>query len=94
MEVTVRYFTVLRKITQKRQENLEMKPNSTVEDMLTVLTGKYGESFERYVSSGKRRKGLQLVFLLNGQDVRNLDGLKTRLNNGDTVAVMPPIAGG
>jgi molybdopterin synthase sulfur carrier subunit len=94
MEVTVRYFTVLRKITRKRHENLEMKPNSTVEDMLMILTRKYGESFERYVSSGRGKKGLQLVFLLNGRDVRNLDGLKTRLNNGDTVAVMPPIAGG
>jgi MoaD family protein len=94
MEVTVRYFTVLRRITQKKQENLEMKLNSTVEDMLMILTRKYGESFERYVSSGRGKKGLQLVFLLNGQDVRNLDGLKTRLNNGDTVAVMPPIAGG
>ena len=94
MEITVRYFTVLRKITQKRQENLEMKPNSTIEDMLAILTQKYGESFERYVSSGKGKKGLQLVFLLNGQDVRNFDGLKTKLHSGDLVAVIPPIAGG
>ena len=94
MEITVRYFTVLRKVTQKRQESLELKSGSTLEEMLTVLTEKYGKNFEKYASSGKEKKGLQLVFLLNGQDVRSSNGLKTKLHNGDTVAVMPPIAGG
>jgi len=94
MEITVRYFTVLRRITEKRQESLKMKGDSTLEDMLVILTEKYGKNFERYVSSGIGKKGLRLVFLLNGKDVTQFEGLKTRLHEGDTLALMPPIAGG
>ncbi len=94
MEITVRYFTVLRKLTEKKQEKLNIKEDSTLEDLLALLTKRYGESFERYVSSGRARKGLQIVFLLNGQDIAQSDGLKTTLHNGDTITLMPPIAGG
>lgn len=94
MEIIVRYFTVLREVTKKRQESFKIKEDSTIEDMLAVLTEKYGENFERYVSSGKGKKGLQLVFLLNGEDIAQFKGTKTRLHDGDTVAVVPPIAGG
>lgn len=94
MEITVRYFTVLRKTTGKRQEHLKIRENSTLEDMLSMLTEKYGRNFERYISSGIAKRGLQLVFLLNGQDIAQFNGLKTMLHDGDTVALMPPIAGG
>jgi MoaD family protein len=94
MEITVRYFTVLREVTKKRQEIIEIKPDSTLEDMLSLLTKKYGANFERYVSSGREKKGLQLILLLNEQDTSQLNGFKTQLHNGDTVAVMPPVAGG
>ena len=94
MEITVRYFTILRKLTEKKQEKLNIKVGSTLEDMLALLIKRYGESFERYVSSGKAKKGVQMVFLLNGKDIAQFDGLKTTLHNGDTITLMPPIAGG
>ena len=94
MEITVRYFTILRRITMKRQENLKMKEHSTLEDMLAVITEKYGRKFERYAASGISKEGLRIVFLLNGKEVTQFKGLKTRLHEGDTVVLMPPIAGG
>lgn len=94
MEITVRYFTVLGKLTEKRQEKIKIKEGATLEDMLALLVQRYGENFERYVSSGRTRKGLQLVLLLNGQDIAQLSGLETTLHDGDTVALIPPIAGG
>ena len=94
MEITVSYFTVLRSITEKRQEKINIEEDSTFEDILTILVKRYGKNFERYVSSGEEKKGLPLVFLLNGQDIWQFNGLKTRLHDGDNVALMPPIAGG
>jgi len=94
MEITVRYFTVLREVTKKRQETIEMKQNSTLEDMLSLLIKKYGANFERYVLSGRETKGLQLILLLNEQDTSQLSGFKTQLHNRDIVAVIPPVAGG
>jgi MoaD family protein len=94
MEITVSYFTVLRSITEKRQEKIKIEEDSTFEDILAILVKRYGKNFERYVSSGEEKKGLPLVFLLNGQDIWQFNGLKTRLHDGDNVALMPPIAGG
>ena len=94
MEITVHYFTVLRELTEKRQEKIKIKTNSTLQDVLTVLAETYGEHFKRYVSPSKRKKGLQLVLLLNNRDIAQLDGLKTTLHDGDTVSLILPIAGG
>jgi molybdopterin converting factor small subunit len=71
-----------------------MKLNSTLGDMLIALVNKYGDDFARYLSSSNAKKGLQPVFLINGQDARWRQGFKTTLHNGDTVALIPPIAGG
>jgi MoaD family protein len=94
MEITVHYFTVLRELTEKRQEKIKMRKGSTVEDMLALLAGSYGERFKRYVSPPREKKGLQLVLLLNNQDITQLNRLKTTLHDGDTVSLILPIAGG
>lgn len=35
-----------------------------------------------------------ITILLNGREVRYLDGLNTKLKHGNVVAFVPPIAGG
>jgi MoaD family protein len=94
MQIDLRYFTVLSRITKKRQERITIKENSTIKDVLAILIVKYGENFRRYVSSGRHRSGLRLIYLLNGQDTAQFNGLKTKLRDGDTLVLMPPIAGG
>lgn len=94
MEITVHYFTVLRKLTEKRQEKIKLKEDSTIENVLVLLIEKYGESFRQYVSPPKKKERLQLVLLVNNKDITQLNGLKTLLHNGDVVSLILPIAGG
>jgi MoaD family protein len=94
MNVIVRYFTILREITGKREEEIKAKEDSTIEDILNFLDGKYGKKFERYVLSGREHKGLKLLFLVNGQNIEKLDGLKTKLQSGSVLTIIPPVAGG
>lgn len=94
MKVIVRYFTVLREVTGKREEEIDAKKGSTIEDILNFLNGKYGKEFEKYVLSGRRHKGLKLLFLMNGQNIEQLEGLKTKLYDGSILTIMPPVAGG
>jgi MoaD family protein len=94
MEITVHYFTILRELTEKRQEKIKMKEGSTIKDTLAVLVEKYGERFKQYVSPPKGKKGLQLVLLLNNQDITYLDGLRAILHDEDTISLILPIAGG
>jgi MoaD family protein len=94
MEITVHYLTVLRNVTDKKEEKIQLKEGSTLQDMLGVLVKKYGDEFKRFAYSGRKKKGLQLVFLLDNEDAAQFFGLRTKLHDGVTVTLMPPIAGG
>jgi MoaD family protein len=94
VKIIVRYFTILREITGKRKEEIDAKEDLTVEDILNCLIGKYGKEFEKYVLSGRRHRGLKLLFLVNGQNIEKMDGLKTKLQSGSILTIIPPVAGG
>ena len=94
MEINIRYFHPLRKITGSAEDKLNVDKDTTVEDLIIILSKKYGEEFEKFVRSGVKQKGLPVIFLLNGQNVLNLDGLRTKLCDGCILTIMPPVAGG
>jgi len=94
MDITVRYFTTLREVTGKREEKIGLVEGSSLGDALRFIAKKYGESFERYLSSGTERRGLKLLYLINGQNAADLGGLKMRLRDGNTLTIIPPVAGG
>jgi MoaD family protein len=95
MEITVRYFTVLRSVTGTREEKIDAKEGSTVEDVLEILITKYGKEFERFIFSGRgEHRGLKLVFFVDGRNIEGSEVFKTKLTSGNVLAIMPPIAGG
>ena len=94
MKVTVRYFTLLRNLTGKREEQLTAEEDTTIEDILGILIKKYGKEFEDYVLSGRERRGLRVLFFLDGRNIEGLDGLKTKPGTGSVLSLMPPVAGG
>jgi len=93
----VRFFTSLREITCKREETLQF-PNDetvTVENVLKKLARQYGRSFVEYVYESKTHEVKSfLQFLVNGRSATTLEGLKTRLADGDILAIIPPVGGG
>jgi len=94
MKLTVRYFTILRSITGKREERIDADEGSTIEDILRTLVKKYGKDFEKLVYSGREQRGLKILFFVDGRNIEEMESLKTRLNGGSVVALMPPVAGG
>ena len=67
----------------------------TVEMALETLVQRYGKRFVDYVYDGKTGKvrGF-LQFLINGKSATTLNGLKTELEDGDVLAILPPVGGG
>ena len=94
MKITVRFFTVLRELTGKKEEKLEFSSSVTINELLDYLSKKYGRQFTEYIynASGKPRGYLQ--FLVNGKSITTLQDFKTRLKEGDKVAIIPPVGGG
>ena len=94
MRVTVKFFTILREITHKREEEMELSSSITVGELLRLLSKKYGNQFMDYVYDERGRVQSHLQFLVNGRSTTTLQGFKTKLGDGDHVAIVPPVGGG
>lgn len=91
--MVIKYFATLRDITKKTDEQWNA-PVDTLDELLGHLCQKYGKSFEKWVSSENGGYGSLSIFLVNGQDCRSINGLKTKVKDSDTISIFPPIAGG
>lgn len=93
----MRFFAALRELVGKKVESLEFRNGEevTVERVLKSLVELYGKDFVEYVFDGETGdiQGY-LTLLVNGRSVTALDGLRTRLTDGDVLAILPPVGGG
>ncbi len=91
MAITVRIPTALRRVTQGQGEvQVEAK---TIAELIEKLEEEFPGIKERLVDeTGEIRKFVN--FFVNDEDIRFLKGKDTELKDGDTVAIIPAIAGG
>ena len=90
MAVTVRIPTALRTLTQGRSELTGEA--ATVGSLLDALDAHHPGLKERVLDGRGVRRFINVY--VNDEDVRFLDGLGTALKDGDTVTIVPAIAGG
>jgi MoaD family protein len=66
-----------------------------VDVVLKTLAQRYCKRFVEYVYDEKtgKVKGF-LQFLVNGKSAAALNGLQTELEDGDVLAILPPVGGG
>ncbi|KAF4406980.1 MULTISPECIES: MoaD/ThiS family protein [Streptomyces] len=90
MSIQVRIPTILRTYTdgQKAVEGT----GGTIEELITDLEARHTGISERLVDGGELRRFVNVY--LNDEDVRFIDGIKTKLSDGDTVTILPAVAGG
>ena len=89
--ITVKIPTPLRPITGGQSE-LKIE-GATVGDILRKLDSQYTGFGERVLDEGKSVKRFINVFV-NEDNIRDKKNLETELKNGDTVSILPSIAGG
>jgi molybdopterin synthase sulfur carrier subunit len=94
MRAEVKFFTSLREITGKKVDELQLQGNITVDELLTMLSEKYGKKFREYIYNKKGEVQGFLSFLVNGKNINVLQGFDTELKEGDVVAILPPVGGG
>lgn len=94
VKVLVRFFTTLREITGKKEEQIELSKSASVNSVLKKLSENYGADFNDYMFDELGDVRSHLEILVNGRSVSTLSGLKTKLKDGDQVAILPPVGGG
>ena len=94
MKVEVKFFTSLREITGKKIDEIQLQSVIIVEELLTLLSEKYGKNFREYVYNKEGKVHGFLSFLVNGKNINVLQGFDTELKQGDIIAILPPVGGG
>lgn len=90
MAIEVRVPTILRTYTdgQKAIEGV----GATLDELFKNLDTRHAGIRDRIVEDGKLRRFVNVY--LNDEDVRFLDGINTKLTDGDSVTILPAVAGG
>lgn len=88
----VKFFANLRNVTKVKEVEVEEAVN--IELLLNKLVEMYGDQFRNAIfdDDGKLRKFFKILH--NGRDIDFEQGLKTKLEREDVVAIFPPAGGG
>ena len=89
--MTVSFLGAIRTITGTRQHAVSGHPN--VRGMLESLMDRYGEPWRERVYDGR---GLtpDVVVMVNGLNIQEIQGLATPLTHGDRIDIFPMFEGG
>jgi len=96
LKVKVEYLGYIKKlIGNEREEEIEIRDNAIIADLLMMLSEKYGEPFKKAIfePSGADVKA-NFIVTVNGFLLNQLKGIETKLKNGDHVILMPIVSGG
>ncbi|MFW5950111.1 MAG: MoaD/ThiS family protein [archaeon] len=89
MEVTVQTYASLKRTVGKKTLSVSLDDGATLTDLATALSDAYPDTTEELFDGDDLRKSIRIHY--NGQVLSETD---VELKDGDTVSLMPQIAGG
>ena len=90
MSVKAKFFANLRESVGKKELEIEAE---NIKNLLEVLI-EDNEGLEEILFNDEGELQENLTIMVNGRPSNNMEGLDTELNDGDTVAIFPPVGGG
>ena len=95
MRVKVEYLGFIKNMLNKRVEDFELSDGASLQELLGKLSDYYGASFRKEVfEPGLKDMKTGFVVTVNGVLMGQLDGVETKLRNGDHVILMSLMSGG
>jgi molybdopterin converting factor small subunit len=92
LKVRVVYLSLLRDATGKRDEEIEIPPDSTVSTLISVLMEKYGDKIKPFLDPGSDiNEGI--ILSLNGELLSPSDMGKKISENAEFMVGLPPFGG-
>ena len=89
-EIDIRIPTILRPYTGG--EKSVQASGSTLAELVSDLDRRFPGMGERLLEDGKLRRFINVY--LNDEDVRFLGGLEAPIKDGDSITILPAVAGG
>jgi MoaD family protein len=89
MAIDVKVTSVLQKLTGAK---VVQGDGGTVGELLSDLDGKYPGFKNQIMQNGNLHRFVNIY--LNDEDIRYLDKLNTPVKDGDSISILPALAGG
>ncbi len=93
MNVSVKFFAQLRDLTGKKTKiEFDLDEGATISHLLEEL---YQDStIKKAMLDENDQINSDITILLNGREIRFLDGIDTILKSGDEISIFPLVVGG
>jgi len=95
MRIKIQYLGLVKTYTNRMQDETVLEEGAQLSALLDKLAATFGKPFNPEVyDPAKKEVKPTFMILLNGIVIGQLDGVNTRLKDGDAVALMPLVTGG
>jgi molybdopterin synthase sulfur carrier subunit len=93
MDLELRFFATFREAVGQKTIEHEFEDGATVGEVLLTLESAY-DGLEGNLIDDQGNLQPNLNILKNGREVLHMEGTETVMEDGDTLSVFPPVAGG
>ena len=93
MKITFRTFATFREVIGAREMELTLPTGKKIRDLLENLCNAHPGLREHLFDAAGQIKPY-IIILKNGRSVTSLQQIDTVIDDGDVIAVFPPVAGG
>ncbi len=91
----MQYLGFIRNRINKSQDEFELAAGASISVVLDKIAGLYGKSFKKeFYEPGLKDVKMGFVVTVNGILMGQLQGVDTRLNDGDNIILMSLMSGG
>jgi len=95
VKVKVHYLGLIRKLIDQSEDEFELEEGASLSVVLDRISGLYGRPFEKeFYEPGLKDVKMGFVVTVNGILMGQLNGVDTRLNEGDNIILMSLMSGG
>ncbi len=94
MGITVKFVGALRHVSGAGQLELNCEESISVSDLVTKITDDAPDLKRSLIDLQLKDPRLNALILVNGKEISVLNGLETKLKDGDEVVFVPVVHGG
>jgi len=93
MPLTLKFVGALRQISGKTQLAVDFQEGMSLKDLVTKISQETPR-LEKTFSDQLNDSRSSALILINGREISVLNGLETKLNEGDKIVFIPVVHGG
>ena len=93
MPLTMRFIGALRQISGKTQLTVDFQEGISLKDLVAKISQEMPQ-LEKTLGDQLSNSRLNSLILINGREISVLNGLETKLNDGDEIVFIPVVHGG